>query len=82
MLVLKEEVFGPIAALVAGQRTGSDRFANGDRIRPGRGYWTRDVGRAQKNFAREIDSGFVAINCIAKSDPRLPFGGVKIGGLV
>ena len=80
MLVSREEVFGPIAALIVAQ---SDeemlRIANGTEFGLGAAIWTKDVEKAQK-LARRIDSGFVAINCIVKSDPRLPFGGVKKSG--
>ncbi len=55
------------------------RMANRTEFGLGAAIWTRDVERAQK-LAREIEAGFVAINCIVKSDPRLPFGGVKKSG--
>ncbi|MDR3569825.1 MAG: NAD-dependent succinate-semialdehyde dehydrogenase [Syntrophobacteraceae bacterium] len=80
MVVLREEVFGPIAALaVSGSEAEMIRMANGTQFGLGAAIWTRDVEKAQK-LAREIDAGFVAINCIVKSDPRLPFGGVKKSG--
>ena len=80
MLVLREEVFGPIAALAAADSEDEMiRIANGTEFGLGAAIWTRDVEKAQK-LAREIDSGFVAVNCIVKSDPRLPFGGVKKSG--
>jgi succinate-semialdehyde dehydrogenase/glutarate-semialdehyde dehydrogenase len=80
MLVMKEEVFGPIAVLAsaAGEEE-MIRMANATELGLGAAIWTKDVERGQK-LAREIDSGFVAINCIVKSDPRLPFGGVKKSG--
>jgi succinate-semialdehyde dehydrogenase/glutarate-semialdehyde dehydrogenase len=80
MLVLREEVFGPIAAVAtAGSEEEMLRIANGTEYGLGAAIWTRDIEKGQK-LAREIDSGFVAINCIVKSDPRLPFGGVKKSG--
>ncbi len=80
MLVMREEVFGPMAALVeAGSEQEMIRMANGTELGLGAAIWTRDIEKAQK-LARQIDSGFVAINCIVKSDPRLPFGGVKKSG--
>ncbi|MGC8490653.1 MAG: NAD-dependent succinate-semialdehyde dehydrogenase [Syntrophobacteraceae bacterium] len=80
MLVMREEVFGPMAALaVGGSEQEMIRMANGTELGLGAAIWTRDIEKAQK-LARQIDSGFVAINCIVKSDPRLPFGGVKKSG--
>lgn len=80
MLVMREEVFGPMAALaVAGSEQEMIRMANATELGLGAAIWTKDIERAQK-LARQIDSGFVAINCIVKSDPRLPFGGVKKSG--
>ena len=80
MLVVREEVFGPIAPIITGR---SDeemiRIANETEFGLGAAVWTRDISKAQR-LAREIASGFVAINCIVKSDPRLPFGGVKKSG--
>jgi succinate-semialdehyde dehydrogenase/glutarate-semialdehyde dehydrogenase len=80
MLVLKEEVFGPIAALVkAPHEEEMIRIANETEFGLGAAIWTRDISKAER-LAREISSGFVAINCIVKSDPRLPFGGIKKSG--
>ena len=80
MRVLKEEVFGPIAAMVTA--SGEEeivRIANETEFGLGAAIWTRDISKAQE-LAREISSGFVAINDIVKSDPRLPFGGIKKSG--
>jgi len=80
MLVLKEEVFGPIAALVkASGEKEMMRIANQTEFGLGAAIWTKDIPKAER-LAREVASGFVAINCIVKSDPRLPFGGVKKSG--
>jgi succinate-semialdehyde dehydrogenase / glutarate-semialdehyde dehydrogenase len=81
MLVTKEEVFGPIAPVIT-VRTEEEmiRIANGTEFGLGAAIWTRDISKAAR-LAREIASGFIAINGIVKSDPRLPFGGVKKSGL-
>jgi succinate-semialdehyde dehydrogenase/glutarate-semialdehyde dehydrogenase len=81
MLVLKEEVFGPIAPLIrAGNENEMIRIANDTELGLGAAVWTANISRAER-LAREIDSGFVAINGIVKSDTRLPFGGVKKSGI-
>ncbi len=41
--------------------------------------WTANPKRGEE-LAREIDAGFVAVNAIVQSHPRLPFGGVKRSG--
>ena len=41
--------------------------------------WTKNIEKA-KELSKEIDSGAVFINGLVKSDPRLPFGGVKTSG--
>lgn len=38
--------------------------------------WTANPKRGEE-LAREIEAGFVAVNAVVQSDPRLPFGGVK-----
>ncbi|WP_431138035.1 aldehyde dehydrogenase family protein, partial [Psychroserpens mesophilus] len=41
--------------------------------------FTRDTARAER-LVPEIEEGAVFINELVKSDPRLPFGGVKASG--
>ena len=80
MRVLREEVFGPIAALVtAPDEEEMIRIANETEFGLGAAIWTRDISKAER-MAGKISSGFVAINDIVKSDPRLPFGGIKKSG--
>jgi succinate-semialdehyde dehydrogenase/glutarate-semialdehyde dehydrogenase len=75
-----EETFGPVAALL---RAGSDehavKIANGSPFGLGASVWSGDAGRAER-LAPKIEAGCVFVNGIVKSDPRLPFGGVKLSG--
>ncbi len=81
MKVLTEEVFGPIAPIITVRdEDEAVEAANATEYGLGASIWTRDPARAERLAAR-IESGFVAINDMVKSDPRLPFGGVKKSGV-
>ncbi len=81
MKVSTEEVFGPIApVMVAKSEEQVAQIANATRFGLGASIWSRDLARAEK-LAAKIQAGFVAINDMVKSDPRLPFGGVKKSGV-
>jgi succinate-semialdehyde dehydrogenase/glutarate-semialdehyde dehydrogenase len=75
-----EETFGPLAAVVSARDVDEAiHLANQSRYGLGASIWTRDVELAER-VAGEIDSGCVFVNGAVKSDPRLPFGGVKNSG--
>src|SRR5487761_52703 len=81
MKVLSEEVFGPVAPVL--QVANADeaiKIANDSEFGLGASLWTSDLERAKK-FARRIESGMVFVNALVKSDPRMPFGGVKKSGI-
>ncbi len=81
MRVVTEEVFGPILpVLVAENEARLVEMANASVYGLGASIWTRDLARAEK-LARELEAGFVAVNDVVKSDPRLPFGGIKKSGV-
>jgi succinate-semialdehyde dehydrogenase / glutarate-semialdehyde dehydrogenase len=81
MKVLTEEVFGPIAPIVTVKNEDEAvAAANNTEYGLGAAIWTKDTARAER-LARRIDAGFVAINDMVRSDPRLPFGGVKKSGV-
>lgn len=75
-----EELFGPVAVLLnAHDESDALRLANDTRFGLGASVWTRDVARGEK-FARQLACGCAFVNGMVKSDPRLPFGGVKDSG--
>jgi succinate-semialdehyde dehydrogenase / glutarate-semialdehyde dehydrogenase len=81
MRILREEVFGPLAPIiVARDEQEMIEQANATEFGLGASIWSRNVGRAE-DLSRHIRAGFVAINRIVKSDPRLPFGGIKKSGV-
>lgn len=76
----QEELFGPVAAVIrARDEQDALRIANDTRFGLGSSLWSRDAARAE-GLAREIEAGCCFINGMVKSDPRLPFGGVKASG--
>jgi len=80
MPAFDEETFGPVAAVIrARDERDAVRLANQSSFGLGASVWTRDLARAEE-LAAEIESGNVFVNGIVKSDPRLPFGGVKRSG--
>jgi acyl-CoA reductase-like NAD-dependent aldehyde dehydrogenase len=81
MDVLREEVFGPAAPIIVVENeVEAIQEANNSEFGLGASIWTGNFERGI-NLAREIQSGVVKVNEIVRSDPRLPFGGVKSSGI-
>ena len=80
MPAFDQETFGPVAAvIVAKDEADAIRLANASRYGLGASVWTADQERGER-IARELEVGSVFVNGLVKSDPRLPFGGVKRSG--
>jgi succinate-semialdehyde dehydrogenase / glutarate-semialdehyde dehydrogenase len=80
MRVWREEVFGPIApVLPVADADEAVRIANASEFGLGGSIWTQDRARGE-DIARRLACGSVFVNSIVKSDPRMPFGGVKQSG--
>ena len=80
MAAFEEETFGPVAAIVrAENRERAVELANLSSYGLGASIWTGDRA-AGRELAAEIEAGCVFVNEIVKSDPRLPFGGIKESG--
>jgi succinate-semialdehyde dehydrogenase/glutarate-semialdehyde dehydrogenase len=80
MPVFREETFGPVMAIVRADSP-EDAIALADDTRYGlaASVWTADMDRGLQ-LGRGIRSGALFINSVVVSDPRLPFGGVKLSG--
>ncbi|HEU0233552.1 MAG TPA: NAD-dependent succinate-semialdehyde dehydrogenase [Gallionella sp.] len=75
-----EELFGPVAIIIrAASEADALRIANETRFGLGSSIWSKDTARAEQ-LAALIEAGSTFINGMVKSDPRLPFGGVKASG--
>lgn len=75
-----EELFGPVAIVIrARDEADALRIANDTPYGLGGSVWSADSGRGER-LARELECGCAFVNGMVKSDPRLPFGGVKASG--
>jgi succinate-semialdehyde dehydrogenase/glutarate-semialdehyde dehydrogenase len=79
-VAFNEELFGPVASIISFRdEKVAVQMANMSRFGLGGAIFSKDTERAER-LAAKMDTGAVAINSFLKSDPRLPFGGVKSSG--
>jgi len=80
MKLYHEEAFGPVAAVLPfSEDEEAVRLANDSRFGLGASIWAGDTERAMA-MAPLIEAGSVFINATVRSDPALPFGGIKDSG--
>jgi len=80
MPAYEDELFGPVAAVIrAKNEIDALLIANDNRYGLGGSVCTSDPGKGEA-FARAMHCGQAFVNGMVKSDPRLPFGGVKASG--
>lgn len=81
MPAYSEELFGPVAAIIkADSEEHAIHIANDSVFGLGAAIFTRDVERGEQIAANELEAGCCFVNTFVKSDPRLPFGGIKESG--
>ena len=81
MPAYEEELFGPVASVIkVDSEAEAVRVANDSVFGLGAAIFSRDEARAERLAAEEIEAGACFVNSFVKSDPRLPFGGIKQSG--
>ena len=81
MDVVREEVFGPAAPIiVVNNEEEAIMEANNSEFGLGASIWTNNIERGIR-LARKVETGIVSVNEMVRSDPRLPFGGIKKSGI-
>lgn len=81
MPAYEEELFGPVAAIiVASDEDNAICIANDTSFGLGAAVFTRDLKRGEIIAAQRLEAGSCFVNALVRSDPRLPFGGIKESG--
>ena len=80
MPVYDEETFGPVASLIkVKDEKEAIAVANDTCYGLGASIWTKDLEKGE-SMIKQVQAGSVFVNDMVKSDPRLPFGGIKQSG--
>jgi succinate-semialdehyde dehydrogenase/glutarate-semialdehyde dehydrogenase len=80
MPVYSQETFGPVVSIITvHSEEEAIQVANDSDFGLGGCVWTRDLKRGEA-IARKVATGAMFVNGMTKSDPRLPFGGIKKSG--
>ncbi|MGB7861737.1 MAG: NAD-dependent succinate-semialdehyde dehydrogenase [Acidimicrobiia bacterium] len=81
MAVYHEETFGPVAAVIAAKDLDDAvRIANDSDFGLGAAIFTSDLALGEKVARDRLQAGACFVNAFVASDPRLPFGGIKMSG--
>jgi succinate-semialdehyde dehydrogenase/glutarate-semialdehyde dehydrogenase len=81
MPAFDEETFGPVAVVIAAaDEQEAILLANQTHFGLGAAVFTSDVKRGEKIATERLEAGNCFVNAFVKSDPRLPFGGIKQSG--
>jgi succinate-semialdehyde dehydrogenase/glutarate-semialdehyde dehydrogenase len=81
VLAYREELFGPVASIISAQdeREAIDK-ANDSVFGLGAAVFSKNKARAERIAREELEAGVCFANTFVRSDPRLPFGGIKESG--
>lgn len=76
-----EELFGPVAAIISVENEQEAiRIANDTSFGLGAAIFTQNLEKAETIAVQHLQAGMCFVNGLVKSDPRLPFGGIKESG--
>jgi len=76
-----EELFGPVAAIIpVANEKEALHVANDTSFGLGAVVFTQDLEKGRRIAEEELEAGCCFVNAFVKSDPRLPFGGIKESG--
>ncbi len=79
-VLAQEETFGPLMPIVSfSTEQEAIQMANNSRFGLGGSVWTQDLEKGEW-MALQVEAGAVFVNGMVRSDPRLPFGGIKDSG--
>jgi len=77
-----EELFGPVAAILpVADDAAAIAVANDTSFGLGAAVFTSDLARGTRIATEQLEAGCCFVNGFVRSDPRLPFGGIKDSGL-
>ena len=81
MAAFDEEIFGPVFSVIkANDEAEAISLANQTEFGLGAAVFTRDKIKGEEIAKKHLDAGLCFVNDFVKSDPRLPFGGIKQSG--
>jgi len=81
MPAFDEELFGPVAAIISAKdEEEAIQLANNSVFGLGATVFTEDIAQGEKIASEQLEAGSCFVNDFVKSDPRLPFGGIKQSG--
>lgn len=81
MPAFDEEIFGPVAAIIeAEDEDHAIELANDSKYGLGAAVFTQDIEKGRMIAAEKLEAGCCFVNEFVRSDPRLPFGGIKTSG--
>jgi len=81
MAAFDEEIFGPVFTVISAEDDGhAIELANQTKFGLGSAIFTKNIEKGEKIAKTQIQAGACFVNDFVKSDPRLPFGGIKMSG--